>query len=63
MATIERAGVSANANSEWVVFTAKLPQALKKKLKVVAAECGQKQQEIVAAAVEMWMTQNGFDKP
>ncbi|ECN9265173.1 hypothetical protein ACLMYS_003829 [Salmonella enterica] len=60
MATEGRAGVSANANSEWVVFTAKLPQALKKKLKVVAAQCGQKQQEIVAQAVEKWMTENGF---
>ncbi|ENE5752134.1 CopG family transcriptional regulator [Salmonella enterica subsp. enterica serovar Bareilly] len=58
-----RAGVSANANSEWVAFTAKLPQALKKKLKVIAAECGQKQQEIVAEAVEQWMTKKGFDKP
>ncbi|WP_039030035.1 hypothetical protein [Leclercia adecarboxylata] len=57
-----RAGVSANANSEWVVFTAKLPQALKKKLKIAAAECGQKQQEIVAQAVEMWMAANGFNK-
>lgn len=57
-----RAGVSANANSDWVVFTAKLPQALKKKLKIAAAECGRKQQEIVAQAVEKWMSENGFNK-
>ncbi|MCU6682451.1 hypothetical protein M8320_10615 [Leclercia sp. H6W5] len=57
-----RAGVSVNARSEWVAFTAKLPQALKKKLKIAAAECGRKQQEIVAQAVEKWMNENGFNK-
>ena len=52
--------VSANASSEWVVFTGKLPQAVKKKLKVVSAQVGQKQQEILAEALEMWMAQKGF---
>ncbi|EAO3412042.1 hypothetical protein D0Q53_20865 [Salmonella enterica] len=54
------AAVSANASSDWVVFTGKLPQEVKKKLKVVAAEMGIKQQELLAKAVELWMTQNGF---
>lgn len=51
----QRAGVSANASSEWVVFTGKLPQELRKKLKVAAASLGIKQQDIVAEAVEQWM--------
>lgn len=55
-----RAGVSANANSEWVVFTGKLPQAMKTKLKVAAAQMGRKQQEILAEAIQAWMELNGL---
>ena len=54
------AGVSVNAASDWVVFTGKLPQELKKKLKLASAETGRKQQEIVAEAVEAWMATQGL---
>lgn len=54
------AGMTANATADWVVFTGKLPQEVKRKLKVVAAQTGVKQQEIVADAVRQWMTEKGF---
>ncbi|EBA6160832.1 hypothetical protein BIW22_24910 [Salmonella enterica] len=55
-----RAGVSVNANSDWVVFTGKLPQAIKVRLKVAAARMGKKQQDILAEAVEAWMNEKGL---
>ncbi|EMD0638817.1 hypothetical protein VPZ60_004233 [Salmonella enterica] len=55
-----RAGVSVNASSDWVVFTGKLPQQLKKKLKVVSAQTGRKQQEILAEALESYMSVKGI---
>ncbi|EAW2493037.1 hypothetical protein KS527_004486 [Salmonella enterica] len=55
-----RAGLSANASSEWVVFTGKLPQDLKTKLKVASASLGRKQQEIVAEAVQKWLATQGL---
>ncbi|EGD6457160.1 hypothetical protein IAJ44_004220 [Salmonella enterica] len=55
------AGVSANAASEWVALTVKLPNEIKKKLKIVAAQTGVKQQEILADAVAQWMTKNGHE--
>ncbi|EPT1451965.1 hypothetical protein ACVOZ6_003553 [Escherichia coli] len=54
-----RAGISVNASNDWTVFTGKLPQALKKKLKMTSAETGRKQQEILAEAIELWMTKEG----
>ena len=54
------AGVSANAAANWTVFTGKLPPDLKKKLKVVSAETGKKQQENLAEAIERWMQTEGF---
>lgn len=55
-----RAGVAANTSNNWKVFTGKLPEALKKKLKVVSAQTGQKQQEILAEAIQAWMEVKGF---
>lgn len=55
-----RAGSSVNASNEWVVFTGKLPQELRQKLKVASASLGRKQQEIVAEAVERWMATQGL---
>lgn len=54
------AAVSANSTNEWVVFTGKLPQDIKRKLKVVAAQTGEKQQDIVADALKQWMQAKGF---
>ncbi|EAB4417265.1 hypothetical protein D7B12_17700 [Salmonella enterica] len=54
------AGVSVNSTNEWVVFTGKLPQVIKKKLKLASAEVGRKQQEIVAEALEAWLAKNGL---
>ncbi|EDL8065295.1 hypothetical protein CTA21_24580 [Salmonella enterica] len=54
-----RAGISVNASNEWTVFTGKLPQDLKKKLKMTSAETGKKQQEILAEAIELWMSKEG----
>ncbi|MBZ0059612.1 MULTISPECIES: hypothetical protein [unclassified Leclercia] len=59
-ASAARAGLSANASSEWVVFTGKLPQELKTKLKVASAALGRRQQEIVAEAVEKWLAKQGL---
>ena len=56
----EGAGVSANASKDWVVFTGKLPQALRKKLKLISVETDRKQQDIVAEALETWIAQQGF---
>ncbi|EIP9221003.1 hypothetical protein LT875_002449 [Salmonella enterica] len=58
--TTAGAGVSANAAADWTVFTGKLPQALKKKLKMVSAETGKKQQEILAEAIARWMNHEGY---
>ncbi|ENQ1546154.1 hypothetical protein ACEOHC_003966 [Salmonella enterica] len=62
MAGTATAGVemSANAAADWTVFTGKLPQDLKKKLKVVSAETGRKQQEILAEAIARWMNHEGY---
>lgn len=54
------AGVSANAASDWVVFTGKLPQELRKKLKMISAETGRKQQEILAEALGEWIEVKGL---
>ncbi|EAM1616282.1 ribbon-helix-helix domain-containing protein [Salmonella enterica] len=56
-----RAGVSVNATNDWVALTVKLPNEIKKKLKVVSAETGVKQQEILAEAVAQWMARNGHN--
>lgn len=56
----ERSALALNPSSDWKVFTGKLPEALKKKLKVVSAETGQKQQEILAEAIQAWMEVKGF---
>ncbi|EJG5415732.1 hypothetical protein NAD41_002371 [Salmonella enterica] len=55
-----RAGVSANASSEWVVFTGKLPQAIKARLKIAAAKSGKKQQELLAEAVTAFLDVKGL---
>ena len=52
---------SVNASNEWVVFTGKLPQAMKRKLKIVAAEMNMKQQEILKEALEQWIMAKGFE--
>jgi hypothetical protein len=55
-----RAGVSVNAANDLVVFTAKLPNGIKTRLKVAAAKSGKKQQEILAEAILSWMEVKGF---
>jgi len=52
---------TAGAPTQWVVFTGKLPAQTKRQLKIVAAQTGIKQQEIVAEAVRCWMRLKGFD--
>lgn len=52
---------TAGTPTQWVVFTGKLPAQMKKQLKIVAAQTGIKQQEIVADAVKSWMKLKGFD--
>lgn len=54
------AAVAGKASSDWVVFTGKLPQDMKRKLKMVAAQTGEKQQEILADAIRQWMQAKGF---
>lgn len=62
MKQVSAAGVavSVNAASDLVVFTGKLPQALKVKLKVVSAQIGMKQQDILAEALSLWMQKKGL---
>ncbi|EDY2029996.1 hypothetical protein GTB64_004438 [Salmonella enterica] len=54
-----RAGGSEDT-SKLVVFTGKLPEAIKTRLKVAAARSGRKQQDILAEAVLSFLDVKGF---